>query len=423
MTLEEFKKLEIPDVPGIYFFKKKKTVLYVGKATSLKDRVRSYFSRDLMSMRGPLIVKMVEESDSILWQESTSVLEALILEAYNIKKLNPSYNSKEKDNKSYNYVAITKEEFPRILSVRGREILLGKDKKGNIDHAFSHVFGPFPHGGELREALRIVRKIFPFRDRCVPFNESKGLKKGRPCFNRQIGMCPGVCTGEMSKKEYAKTVRNIILFFEGKKSQIEKNFERDMKKHASLKQFEKAREVQDKLFALRHIRDITLLKRDVFGTVSSARTFRMEAYDIAHTSGKETVGVMVVSTDGELDRGAYRKFKIRGSDRVVDDTRHLSQLLERRLKHAEWPLPDLIVIDGGVAQRGVAQKVFKEKGLNIDIVSVVKDERHKPRDILGLERNISDRKNEIVLLNSEAHRFAISYHRSLLRKPFQRGKA
>lgn len=417
MTIDKFQKLNLPDAPGIYFFKRGSVVLYVGKATSLRDRVRSYFSKDLIDTRGPLIVKMVEEATTIDWEETQSVLEALIIEAYTIKTLTPPYNSKEKDNKSYNYVVITDEAFPKVLTIRGREIVLGKDKKGHIHDPYLHIFGPFPHGSQLREALKIVRKIFPYRDKCVPYSELKDFTKAKPCFNRQIGMCPGVCTGEVSQKEYAKTVKNIVLFFEGKKKMIEKNLLRDMKDLARKKQFEKAQEIKEKIYSLNHIRDVTLIKRDVFMDRDDSRNlFRVESYDIAHFSGKETVGVMVVVENGEVNKNQYRKFKIKGRESVkIDDVGNLRELLNRRLKHLEWRLPDLIVIDGGVAQINVARSVLKENNLNIEIVSVVKDDKHKPKDFIGNKETVEKYKNEILLANNESHRFAIKFHRERLR--------
>src|SRR3990167_3540049 len=146
MRSTDLTKFKLPDAPGVYFFKRGKNILYIGKATSLKDRVKSYFVRDILLTRSPLIAKMLEEAEKIEFIETDSVLEALILEANEIKKHQPFYNSREKDDKSYNYVSITREEFPRVLVIRGRDLktpgfLLWK-------HGV-HTFGPFPYGGEL----------------------------------------------------------------------------------------------------------------------------------------------------------------------------------------------------------------------------------------------------------------------------------
>ena len=126
MKIKDLKKNNLPDKPGVYFFKKGKDILYIGKATSLKSRLRSYFAKDLINTRGPMILDMVTLADNITWQESDSVLEALIAEANLIKKYQPKYNTKEKDNKSFNYVCLTKEKLPRVLIERER--LLEKEK-------------------------------------------------------------------------------------------------------------------------------------------------------------------------------------------------------------------------------------------------------------------------------------------------------
>ena len=387
------KKVNLPDSPGVYFFLgPKKKILYIGKATSLKDRVKSYFGKNLMSTRGPLVTKMVEGAVFLDYKTTDSVLEALILEAYEIKKYKPIYNSKEKDDKSYNFVTITDEDFPRVVITRG----LG-------------TFGPFPHGAELKEALKIVRKIFPFRDEKCKLN-------GRPCFNAQLGLCPGPCIGLISKKDYRKQIRKLKLFFEAKKSELIKMLEKEMKIKAKEKKFEEANEIKKKIFALEHIQDMALIKRDVEREKDSSIT-RIEAYDIAHLSGKNTVGVMVVAEDGELVKSQYRKFKIKVDKN--DDTNNLREIISRRLNHPEWELPKIIVVDGGVGQKNAAKDEIRKKDLDIQVVSVVKDERHKAREILGEKKTLEKWQNSILLANGEAHRFAISYHRKLRNKGFR----
>jgi excinuclease ABC subunit C len=218
MKIEHIKQYNLPDEPGIYFFKQGTDILYIGKATSLRDRVRSYFSLDLIKTRGPHIVDMVFKADSLEHIKTDSVLEALILEANLIKKYQPNYNSKEKDDKSFNYVVITREAYPQVLLVRGKDLDEHFPKK-----EMKYVFGPYPHGLELKEGLRIIRRIFPYRDaRCVPLS-------GKPCFNRQIGLCPGVCTGEISIKEYGRIIRNIKLLFEGKNHALIRTLTKEMK--------------------------------------------------------------------------------------------------------------------------------------------------------------------------------------------------
>ena len=137
---------------------------------------------------------------------------------------------------------------------------------------------------------------------------------------------------------------------------------------------------------------------------------RIEAYDIAHMSGKNMVGVMVVVEDGEVVKSEYKKFKIRTQDNA-NDTGALSEVLERRLVHQEWTYPNLIVVDGGVAQINAAQKILSRFNLDIAVVAAVKDEKHKPKDILGDKNLVAKYKREILLANSEAHRFSLVRHR------------
>lgn len=402
MTIEQFKKKKLPSHPGVYMFMSGQKILYIGRATSLKERVKSYFAKDILNTRGPIILTMVKKATGLKTISTDSVLEALLLEAHLIKTHQPAYNSKEKDNKSFNYIVITKEDFPRVLLVRGRQ-LEGEEK-------YLFLFGPFIHGSLLKDALKIVRKIFPFRDKCLPASESKYSKA---CFNHQLGLCPGVCSGEVSKIEYQKHIQKLALFLKGKRKTLISSLKKEMKTFASRQEFEKAGEIKRTLFSLEHIQDVSLIKnaRDM-AQGGPKENVRIEGYDIAHIAGTSTVGVMTVIVNGEPDTSQYRKFKIKtvtGSD----DIKALSELVTRRLKHSEWPFPQLIVADGGLAQLHAVEHMLKQNNLSIPVVSVVKDERHKPRDFYGDAMYISKYKKEILLVNNEAHRFALAYHREL----------
>lgn len=381
------KAKKIPDTPGVYLFKQNKAILYIGKATSLKDRIKSYFSSDLIKTRGMLLVDMVSRSNTVDFLPTDSVLEAFILENELIKKHQPIFNTKEKDDKSFNYVVITKEEFPCVLVQRGKDL----DKK-----KFAYVFGPYPYAPQLREALRLVRKIFPFRDTCK-------IGQQRPCFNYSIGLCPGVCAGKMSKKEYTENIKHLVLFFEGKKKNLIKILNKEIKDYSKALNFEKCAEIKHTLNSLGHIQDISMIKKD---TVNNS--LRIEAYDVAHLSGQNMVGVMVVLNNGELDKKEYRKFNIQTVD-GPNDTKALQEILKRRFAHTEWPMPNVVVVDGGVAQINAAKEVLPK---GISLVSIVKDERHKAREIMTLNNFNSEKlKHDIVKINAEAHRFAIGFHR------------
>jgi excinuclease ABC subunit C len=418
MKYEDVKKISLPDTPGVYFFKQGKKILYIGRATSLKDRVRSYFSADVIASRGPRIVDMVHKADTVTFEVADSVLEAIINEARSIKRFQPYYNVKEKDDKSFNYVAITKDAFPAVVLVRGKDLEASKYKA---------VFGPFPHGSLLRESLRIIRRLFPYRDaKCVPYDEQ--LAAGRipkPCFNQQIGLCPGVCIGALSKREYAQRIREIVLFFKGEKRRLVSTLKKTMDTYAAKEEFERATKVRNRIFALEHIRDVSLMKEEPTvprNANEEKKLARIEGYDIAHTSGKNMVGVMVVMERGDMQRSLYRLFNIKSVSHA-DDTASLKEVLTRRLAHPEWAYPSLIVVDGGLAQKRVAEQVLAEHGFDIAVAAVVKDEHHRPKHILGGwneskdnvlspgERLTDHYRKEILLVNSEAHRFAITHHR------------
>lgn len=408
MKKNDLKKYKLPDSPGVYFFTKGKKILYIGKATSLKDRVRSYFSQDLIETRGPLIFDMIFQSTGVSWQVTDSVLEALILESNLIKKHQPKYNTKEKDNKSFNYVCLTKDEIPRVLIERGRNL---ENKK------YQAIFGPFPNGLQLREAMKIIRRIFPYID-----NDS--IKKNNLEFYKQLGLVPGYLNKDFSSSllEYKNNIKNFKLFFQGRKKNIISNFKKEMMKYAKEKEFEKANDIKKKIFALEHVNDIALIKSDNkdFFQLNQNR-LRIESYDIAHLSGKNMVGVMIVVEDGELNKKEYRKFIINNQD-IPNDSMALEEVLSRRFGHLDWGLPDLIVVDGGKAQFNVASQVVSRYQFDIKIVSVVKDDRHKPKAIMGDNLFIKKYKKDILLANNEAHRLALDFHKQKRSKNFINNK-
>lgn len=395
----------LPDSAGVYYFLKGKEVYYVGKATSLRHRVKSYFDPDLSEKRSELVAKVVRESDSVRVETTDSVLEALLLEAQKIRELKPMGNSLAKDDKSFNYVVITKEKYPRVLTVRGRELSTA------IDPALVRsLYGPFTQGASLREALKIIRRIFPYFDTPFPIGgrytpqAHKTLK-----FNQSIGQYPS----DTDEVAYANTVRNIEYLFEGKKKTLLKTLRREMQRAAKCHAFEEAEVLKRQLFALTHIQDIALIKDEY--RAAPATEYRIEAYDTAHLGGLATRAVMVVVVDGEPEKKEYRTFTIKTA-RDADDYQALREVLERRFKHPEWQYPKLIVIDGGRTHLRVADQTLKKLGVSIETCAVVKDARHKPRDIIGKQRTKEHHEASILLANAEAHRFSIGRHRRALRK-------
>ncbi len=457
MNSQGLKKYNIPDKSGVYFFLKGKNILYIGKATSLRYRVKSYFNKDLINSRGPAVLDMVTQSDDLKWEETDSVLEALILESNLIKKYQPKYNTKEKDNKSFNYVCITDENIPKVLVIRGRNIDfaqksffsgLGMRGVGSVSYHsknlfFSEIFGPFPNGSQLKVAMKIIRRIFPYLD-----NDSN--KKNNREFYKQLGLVPSIKLedGRMKssfpsglapvpvslvrepdekklfsdhRKQYLNNIKNFKLFFQGKKKNVISNLKKEMMICAKKKEFEKAGEIKKRIFALNHINDVALIKEDNLSRDTSC--FRIEAYDIAHMNGKNMVGVMTVVENGEVKKSEYKKFIIK-TQTNANDTGALEEVFSRRLRHIEWGLPNLIVVDGGKAQINIVKKVLEKFSKNfssfatLQIVSVLKDERHKAKAIIGDEKIIKKYQKEILLANSESHRFAIIFHKQKRNKNF-----
>ncbi|MGC9611109.1 MAG: excinuclease ABC subunit UvrC [Minisyncoccia bacterium] len=408
MTNKLYKNL--PDTPGVYIFKNTAgKILYIGKAGNLKRRVSSYFLRGHDSR----IEKLVNEIKKIEYKKTDTAIEALILEAELIKKYQPPYNVREKDDSSFLFVEITDEKLPRVLLVRGKDKPNGKR------------FGPFTSSSSIREALKIIRRIFPFSTH----QTDKPLK--RPCFDYQIGLCPGTClpgqgAGLIHKTDYLKNIKNLRMFFEGKKKRMMKELEKEMAQASKKTEYEKAEKIKRQVFALKHIQDVALIREERGPELprgvrlgrrpgdtpsgDSGRAKRIEGYDISNISGTSAVGAMVVFTNGEPDKDEYRKFKIKTVFKS-DDTGMLKEVLIRRFRNS-WLKPDLILIDGGRGQVNAAKAVMNKFGLKIPIVGLAKGPKRKRNDLVGLIPKFTDLKT-LIKVRDEAHRFAIAYHKKL----------
>jgi excinuclease ABC subunit C len=350
------------------FIDEKSAVLYVGRAINLKKRALQYFQRNL----DPRISEMVAKARRIKHFKTDTVLEAIILEANLIKKYWPKYNVKEKDDRSFVYIVIPKTDYPRPLIVRQREMERFPSR--------TNVFGPYQSLVLVQNALRIIRRIFPY-SRCRPFS-------GKPCFDRQIGLCPGLCTGEISKKDYQKNIKDIILLLSGKKKRI-------------LRQE-----------GLRHIEEVSLLTQENYNMGKKPQ--RIEGYDISHLTGKEPYGSMVVFIDGKPDNSLYRLFKIKQAPRN-DDIRALEEVIERRFNHPEWRLPDLILVDGGRPQVFHISKVLERRNINIPLVGISKYGGDKLVFSAKIKNNskelIESTKEVLLAVREESHRFSLKSSR------------
>ena len=388
---------EIPQEPGVYFFMNRRGgILYIGRATNLRSRVRSYFAGDLLEKRGELVASMIPETDHVQWQTTESVLEAIVLEPYLIKKHQPPHNTKDKSDRSFVYLIITKDEFPRLLVKRQREVV-----EGRVNEPIRFAYGPFSSRHTLESALKIIRKIFPFHT-YVRKNQSYESKSN---VYQQIGWAP---RDSMTKEEYNDNIRHIRMFFEGKKKRVVAELEREMLKYAERMEFEKAEKVKRQLYALQHIRDVSLISDE--RNQDGPSGIRIEAYDVAHIQGKHAVGVMTVLFGRDPEKNEYRKFRIKSFD-GIDDNRALAELLERRFRHTEWEFPQLIVADGSVAQKRTVERFLLDNNLEkIRVVACKKNKNHRVAEILGDTNVIEKYRQAILLANSEAHRFAVEYH-------------
>jgi len=363
-----------PKRPGVYFWLDKKgMVLYVGRATILKARLSQYFQKGISSR----IAEMVSSAYNIRYEETETLLEAIILEATNIKKYWPKYNIVDRDDRSFIYVVIPKKDFTRPIIIRGHE--LKKFPAGS-----AQIFGPYQSFYLLQNALRLIRRIFPYGT-CKP-------NSGRACFDYQIGLCPGACAGKISAREYKKNIDNIILLLKGEKKRL-------------MLKLKKANPEQAK--ALQHLQDVSLLTRDE--DLNERKVSRLEGYDISHHAGKESYGSMVVFESGEANTSQYRLFKIKDAP-GGDDERALLEVLTRRFKHLEWPLPDLIMIDGGSPQISFLTRELAKLNISAQMVGISKFGGDKlvfsvktKKEQRELAENI---KPTLLKLREEAHRFA-----------------
>ncbi len=463
--------LQLPTKAGVYVYSDKDgTILYVGKAIDLKSRVSSYFAKS--AQLGPKTRIMVSQIEKIQITIVESELEALLLEAFYIKKYKPKYNIMLKDSKMYLKIRITmSDDYPKVLLARHEE-----DPK-------SIYFGPFPSSSAVKLVLKTIRKVFPF---VSARNHPK-----RICLFHHLGLCPcpPMFDSPELKKVYRKNIRGIIRILEGESRTIMKELEKERDRVSKEERYEEALMIQKKINALSLIttpfhhpfeyavnpnlrEDIRQKELDGLIEVLNAQGFdlqkleRIECYDISNIQGTNATASMVVLTHGEIDKSQYRKFKIkrkwdtRNVKELPNDFAMMKEVLTRRLHHEDWHFPDLIIVDGGKGQVASGIVALAESGVEIPLVGLAKREEtivvpsmgkndgkqsnlphvrnykellqvrfagtkeERNQQIIVQEDNfteISLPKNSPSLhlvqrIRDEAHRFAITYHRKLRSK-------
>lgn len=531
MTNEYVKDIvsKIPFEPGIYMMKDEKgEIIYVGKAISLRKRVRQYFQKNNKTKRIENMASLVRDIDYIVVNNE---VEALNLECNYIKKLSPKFNVLLKDDKTYPYIKVTiKDKYPLIYVTRRRL----EDK--------ALYFGPYTNVSAMRDALHTIKEIFPLK-RCK-YNLDKSSVKNA-CLYYHIGRCLGPCINEVSLKAYKEMIEQVVLFLDGKTLDVKKIIESQIEECIEKLEFEKAATLKHRLDSIEKfsqkqnvsnlnevctdiwgyvfldetlyvqvfkIRDYKIVlhdnvkltevseeeieeslaqilsnyytdnndmpkkvyitlpenqielinklfekretklqvicpkrgekanlvkmvennihiniedkKNNVVEDLASLLGFKegidsIECYDISNLRNEYIVGCMIRYENGKLNKSMYRKFKIRSTS-TQDDPQCMYEVLSRRLKHAkEWPLPDVMFIDGAMNQVNAVKRAMQEAGEHTNIYGMVKNDKHRTRGLIddnGNEFDLTDKKNILnflTFLQDEIHRFVITYHRQL----------
>ena len=431
------KKLqELPKDPGVYFHKDKDgAIIYVGKAANLRNRVRQYFQKS--RGRDPKTEALVAEIVDIDWMVVDSEIEALFLEAEMIRRYMPRYNILLRDDKAMSYIRIDYDsDYPTVSTTRRP-----------LDDG-ARYFGPYFSTLAVRQSLKSLRRIFPYATRRI------GGQK-RATLHYHLGLDPGLEEGKTSLEDYRANLRKLMAIIQGKRKTIEQEMERDMKRAAKVKDYERAAQARNQLFALQNLHRQVVFSDKEFLDISkdhalnelvnllSINTYprRIEGYDISHQQGSDVVASMVVFTNGASNKAEYRKFKTRLNRN--DDFYNMHETLKRRLSErntGQWGLPDFVLIDGGKGQLDAAIRARDECGRSaIPFVGLAKREEqiviHKQKSGVKLDEKLLNQlggfyseSDDFILVNlphstnlikllqrirDESHRFAVSYHSTL----------
>lgn len=437
MTSKLEKKLAgLPKEPGVYFHKDKEgRIIYVGKAANLRSRVRQYFQKS--RGRDPKTEALVAEITDIDWMCTESEVEALFLEGELIRRYMPRYNILLRDDKAMSYIRIDYDnDYPTVSTTRRP-----------LDDG-ARYFGPYFSLGGVRQALKLLRKIFPYATRRI------GGQK-RATLHYHLGLDPGLEEGRTNLEDYRANLRKLMAVIEGKRKTIERELEQEMKHASRAKDFEAAAKFRNQLLALQNLHKQVIFSDKEFLDISkdhalnelvdmlSIQKFprRIEGYDISHQQGSDVVASMVVFTNGVSNKSEYRKFKTK-TDRN-DDFFNMRETLKRRLSERnikKWGKPDMVLIDGGKGQLDAALKARDECGQEkIPFIGLAKREEQivvdRQRSAVTLNMssiqqlggfvsetegftlvNLPHNTNLVKLLQrirDESHRFAVSYHSTL----------
>lgn len=432
----ETKLKDLPQQPGVYFHKDKAgNIIYVGKAAVLKNRVRQYFQKS--RTRDPKTDALVSEIHDTDWMVVDSEMEALFLEAEMVRRYMPRYNILLRDDKSLSYIRIDYDsDFPTVTTTRRP-----------LDDG-ARYFGPYFSLSSVRQALKLLRRPFPYATRRI------GGQK-RATLHYHLGLDPGLEEGKTTLKDYRANLRKLMAVIKGKHLNVANQLEKDMKVAAKTQSFELAAKIRNQLRQLSNLKQQIIFSDKEFLDISKDHALnelvdllklpkfpsRIEGYDVSHMQGTDVVASMVVFTNGVSDKGQYRKFKTKKDQN--NDFYNMNETIRRRLSEKNikaWGKPDLFLIDGGKGQLDAAVKARDQLGLGeLSFIGLAKREEQivlaPGRSNVGLDLNVLNKlggfktdSQDFTLINlphstnlikllqrirDESHRFAVTYHSTL----------
>ncbi|HEX4049210.1 MAG TPA: excinuclease ABC subunit UvrC [Elusimicrobiota bacterium] len=425
----------LPHATGVYIMRDAGgEILYIGKAIDLAKRVAQYFNPNKEDVKNQSLAPLIRRIDYVLCR---SEREALLIERRLIHENQPFFNVMWKDGKTYPYLKITLgEDFPRIFLTRR------KARDGGV------YFGPYPRVGPVKSLLRYLWKqhFFPLRPCRWDFSTTKPLdrRKINACIYYHTRECPAPCAGRVSPEDYRAIAERAVFFFKGKYKALRDGFEREMKAASAALDYERAAQMRDNMTALglmgENVRVRAVEADDVGGHVAETRAVtalqkalalpsppvHVECFDVSHFQGHQTVASMVCFMGGRPNRDHYRKFRVRDVA-GIDDFKSMHEVVfrrYRRLQAEKAGLPDLVVVDGGKGQLGAAQAALAELKVKLPLASLAKriEEVFLPGRPESVVLPIGDPALSLLQrLRDEAHRFGITYHRSLRDKALFEG--
>jgi len=424
------KARQLPRSPGVYLMKDEKgRVIYVGKAVSLRDRVGSYFhaSTKLEAKKAGLLDEVV---DFDVLQTDTEV-EALLAENRLIKDIQPRYNARLLDDKTFPYLMITTDDdYPGVYITREPR-----------SHGVK-LYGPFTSVHQLKEAVQLLQRAFRFRTCHLEILESDPDKRFfRPCLLHAINQCTAPCGDRIGRDAYNEDIRRLIRFLNGERKGVLHDLEREMKAASENLQFERAAKLRDEIRALGALshragdgtqqfwqpeafvsnpQESLAALQEVLGLAEPPRI--IEGIDIAHLQGGQMVGSKVCFIDGRPFKDGYRRYRIKHGQ-GNNDYLSIQEVVSRRYREAganNELYPDVILIDGGLGQLHAALEAFRLMDVRPPmVISLAKKEELVYIQARGTPVRLSRNHLGLKLLQyirDEAHRFAQHYHHILRRK-------